>query len=402
MLRNANVLLGSGEFRECDVRIDGPVISAIGEGLGGGEERDVGGCYVLPGLIDLHTHGIGYQAVEVCDLSAYAEMEAARGATSVVPTMFAPLDEILRQLKRHRAETAELSRLKQVRGFRLESPYVANTGAGRRQDLEPISRETTDAILEAGGGHIRIWDISPELPRAPEEIRYLTGKGIVCSIAHTKATIEQSRAAVDAGAALVTHLFDVFELPEQTESGVIPAGLVDYLLTEDRVVCEIIPDGTHVSPILVEEAWRCKSPERIAMVTDSNLGAGLPPGRYTLARGLGEVIIRDVNDGVRLVDRGMGLAGSALTPLDGLRNLVRLFGKSLELASRVCSRTPARLLGLNAGEIAEGRDADLIVLDEQLHLLLTITRGAVVFRAESLKSTQTEVLACLPEQGKST
>jgi len=384
VLRNANALLSSGEFRRCDIRISGQTISEIGDRLRNTNEVDVGGRNVLPGLIDMHTHGIGYEAVEVCALSAYAELEAAGGATSAIPTLFAPLDEILRQLKRHRVETEELSRLKQVRGFRLESPYLANTGAGTQKDLQPIARETTDAILEAGGGHIKIWDISPELARAPEEIRYLTEKGVLCSIAHTSATIEQARIAIDAGAGLVTHLFDVFELPKQTEAGVVPAGLVDYLLVEDRVVCEIIPDGTHVSPILVEEALRCKSPERLALVTDSNLGAGLPPGNYTLPKGLGDIVIRDVYDGVRKVDRGMCLAGSALTPLDGFRSFVRRFGKSLEMASRVCSRTPAQLLGLNTGEIAEGRDADLIVLDEDLNLLLTIARGTVLYRAESL------------------
>ena len=134
-----------------------------------------------------------------------------------------------------------------------------------------------------------------------------------------------------------------------------PAGLTDYFLIEDRVTCEIIGDGTHVHPILVEMTFRCKTPDRLAFVTDSNYGAGLPPGRYLLPGSWGNVEIKTCNDGIRMLDRDMELAASALTPLDGFHNAVRMFGKDIATASRVCSRTPARLLGLNKGEIVPGR-----------------------------------------------
>ena len=235
-------------------------------------------------------------------------------------------------------------------------------------------------LLEAGGGHVKIWDVSPELEGAPEVIEGLTRQGIVCSIAHTQATIEQGQAAVDAGARLVTHLFDVFMPPEDTGSGVYPHGLVDYLLIEDRVRCEIIGDGTHVPSILVEKAFRCKPPDGLVFVTDSNFGAGLPPGRYEAGGSWGWIQIDGPNNGARMVDRGMGLAGSALTPIDGFRNAIRLFNKSIGIASRVWSRNPARLLGLNKGEIVRGRDADLIVLDENLELQYTVVAGQTVFQ----------------------
>lgn len=235
-------------------------------------------------------------------------------------------------------------------------------------------------LLAAGGGLIRIWDISPELPGAVDEIRYLSERGIVCSLAHTQTTIAQARAAVDAGARLVTHLFDTFVLPVMTDPGVYPAGLVDYLLTEDRVTCEIIADGTHVHPLLVEKALRCKTADRLAFVTDSNYGAGLPPGRYTLPNDWGPVAIDGPNNGVRLLERGMVLSGSALTPLDVFRNAVQMFNKDIATASRLCSVAQARLLGLNKGEIAIGKDADVIVLDEQLELVCTIAAGGLVYQ----------------------
>lgn len=162
------------------------------------------------------------------------------------------------------------------------------------------------------------------MPGASELICQLTRDGVVCSIAHTQGSIEQSRVAVDAGARLVTHMFDTFVLPEITNSdpGVYPTGLVDYLLIEDRVTGEIIADGTHVHPLLLEKTFRCKTPKRIAFITDSNIGAGLSPGEYTLPGGWGRALIKGANNGVRLVDRGMGLAGSALTPIDAFRNAV--------------------------------------------------------------------------------
>jgi len=182
---------------------------------------------------------------------------------------------------------------------------------------------------------------------------------------------------VEAGARLATHLFDVFFLPESDDpdEGVYPAGVVDYLLIEDRVVCEIIGDGTHVDPMLVEKAFRCKTPERLAFITDSSQSSGLPPGKYTMAGS--EVVICGVNEGVRVADT-MFLAGSALSPIDAFRNVVQLFGRDLAAAVQVCSATPARLLGLNKGELAAGRDGDLIVVGQDLGLRCVIAGGSVV------------------------
>jgi N-acetylglucosamine-6-phosphate deacetylase len=236
-------------------------------------------------------------------------------------------------------------------------------------------------LLEAGGGHVRIWDLSPELPGALDLVRNLSVQGIVCSIAHTQASIDQARAAVDAGARLVTHLYDTFELPEVADPGVYPVSLIDYLLIEDRVACEIVPDGTHAHPILVEKAFRCKPPAGVVCITDSNYGAGLAPGRYTLPGSWGLVEVRGPTNGVRQVERGMQLAGSALTPIDGLRNLVHNLGCSLARASRAWSAAPARVMGLNRGRIAPGADADLIVLDRDLALLHTMVRGRLAYSA---------------------
>ncbi len=385
VIRGGEVLLPSGELRRTDVTVREGRIARVGRtrpaagSAHPSEQLDASGCRVLPGIIDIHTHGIGRESMASASLHEYARLEAARGATSFYPTLFGPPEESARAMERQRAASAELAALPQVRGFRLESPDLARTGAGVGKDLRTITDEVTDMLLEAGGGHVKIWDVSPELPGAPGVVRRLTRAGIVCSIAHTQASIEQARAVVDAGARLVTHLFDTFVMPPMADAGVYPAGLVDYLLVEDRVTCEIIGDGTHVDPLLVEKALRCKTPDRVAWVTDSNFGAGLAPGEYQ-SPDWGRIRVDGPNNGARLVDRDLILAGSALTPIDGLRNVVQKFGRDLATASRLCSRTPARLLGLRTGEIAPGFDGDLILLDESLELVATVAAGQVVYR----------------------
>ena len=379
VIKNGRVLLPSEQIQTGDVLIENGRIQEVGPSLAAELEIDAAGGYVVPGLIDVHTHGIRTVNLEAGTLSEYARVEAAFGSTTFYPTLFDTPEIIAEQMRRHRAETDELRLLPQIGGFRLESPYLARTGAGLAKDLGNITPQITAMLLEAGGGHIKIWDVSPELEGAPEVIEQLSRQGIICSIAHTEATIEEGQAAVDAGARLVTHLFDVFLPPEDTGSGVYPQGLVDYLLIEDRVKCEIIGDGTHVPALLVEKAFRCKPDDGLVFVTDSNFGAGLPPGRYEAGGSWGRVQIDGPNNGVRMVDRDMGLAGSALTPIDAFRNAIRVFGKGIGVASRVCSRNPARLLGLNKGRIAPGVDADLIVLGDDLELRYTIVAGEIIF-----------------------
>lgn len=379
-IRNGTVLHTDGTMRVDDLLVSGGRIAAIGGHAARGKEIDASGLSVLPGLVDLHCHGIRRLTTADGNLAEFAAIEAECGATSFCPTLFGPPDALAEQLRRHRKESDELRAVPQAVGFRLESPYLARTGAGLRRDLAPIGPELTGRLLESSGGHIRIWDISPELPGAREHIASMFARGVVSSIAHTSASIEEARAAVDAGARLVTHLFDVFDLPVMTEPGAYPASLVDYLLLEDRLVCEMILDGTHVHPLLVQKGLRCMGPSRIALITDSNMGAGLPPGRHTLPGDWGRVEIKGSNDGVRLVDRGMVLAGSALTPIDALRNAVGMFGVDLATAVLMGATTPARLLGLNAGEIAVGRNADLILVDRDLRLVWTIVRGGIAWR----------------------
>lgn len=379
VIKNGNVLLADGSLAKKDVLIINGKISAISDNLSADKTLEADGNYVIPGLIDLHCHGIGYESSSDSLLSDMAALEAKEGATTFFPTLFAPPEVVCSQIKRHRKESQDFKLTPQIVGFRLESPYLHHAGGGLTTNICDISDEVTNMILDAAQGTIKIWDIAPELTNAPETINRLSNMDICCSFAHTYASIEQAKICVDAGAGLVTHLYDTFALPVQTEGGVYPASLVDYLLMEDRICVEIIGDGTHVPPLNVEKAFRCKPSDKITFVTDSNLGAGLEPGDYELPGGWGVCRVNGPNNGVRLVERNMGLSGSALTPINSLRNCISMFGKDIAAASRVCSTNQAKLLGLNKGEIKIGKDADIIILNKDLGLQKTICAGEVIY-----------------------
>jgi N-acetylglucosamine-6-phosphate deacetylase len=290
--------------------------------------------------------------------------------------LFADPDGIMEGIRKGLRETDHFKRTPNLLGFRIEFPYVAKPGAGLLSALTAITPETTQAIYETAAGFIKIWDVSPELDGAIPFIGWAGEHGIVTSLAHSSATIDQARQAVDAGLSLVTHFYDTFDVPVMSDPGVYPAGLTDYIQVEDRLTVEIIPDGVHVHPLLVEKTLRCKGLDRVAFITDSVLGAGSPPGIYS---GLYEGVEVEVTPdrGVRRISDD-GLSGSALTHLAGFRNAIRKFGQSIVEASILCSRTPARVLGLRKkGYLAVGMDADVVLLDDDLQLRATIVGGEI-------------------------
>jgi len=365
------------------LRVRGTQIESIASGLTpepGEAIVDAEGAYVLPGLIDLHTHGLRDALPQDGAWEQYARYQLEQGVTACLPTLFAGVEETIASIRAGLVATDHFQRTPNLLGFRLEFPYLAKPGAGLASLLTPVSPATTQRLYEAAEGFIKVWDISPELEGAIPFIRWAREAGIVTSLAHSSASIDQVRRAVDNGLSLVTHFYDTFDLATQSDPGVYPAGLTDYIQIEDRLTVEIIPDGVHVHPFLVEKTLRCKGVDRVAFVTDSVKGAGNPPGVYSgLYPGVQIEITAD-RGARRLPDNA--LSGSALTHLNAFRNAVNKFGKSIAEASALCSRSPAQVLGLRRkGYLAPGMDADIIVLDQALNLRVTIVGGQLAFQA---------------------
>jgi N-acetylglucosamine-6-phosphate deacetylase len=338
---------------------------------------DALGCFVLPGLVEMHTHGLRDVMVDKDDIVRFARLQLENGVTACLPTLAGSPRANIRRMEEILRQTRDFSLTPNLVGFRPEIMYVADASGGPAASLAKPEPSLTEAVWEASGGRIRIWDISPELDGALPFIAWCAGHGIVPSMAHSSAGIERVREAVQAGLTLVTHFYDLFPQPRETDEGVYPAGVTDYINVEDRLRVEIIPDGVHVHPLLAEVTLRCKGLDRVAFITDSLLGSGNPPGRY---EGLipGEPVEVTSDRGIRRSSDDI-LSGSALTAEGAFRNAVRVFGRTIAEASRLCSRTPARILGLEGkGMLAPGMDADIVIMNADLRVRTVILGGRVV------------------------
>lgn len=387
IIQNATVLHVDSLQEGSDIRIADGRILQIGPRLppsAGEQVMDGEGLLALPGLIDIHTHGLKSESVQDGSLREYSRLQLEQGVTACIPTLYGSPKENILRIKESMWETDDLRATPNLLGFRPEIMYVAKTGAGSTESLSAIDSSVSESLYDAAKGKILIWDVSAELAGAIHFVTWAVRRGIVVSLAHTRASIEQARAAVDAGLSLVTHLYDTFEPPTENDAGVYPAGLTDYVQVEDRVTAEIIPDGVHVHPLLVEKTLRCKGLQRVVFVTDSLRGSGNPTGTY---EGLmpSQKIVVTTNRGMRRVGDD-ALSGSCLTHLQCLRNAVWRFGRSIPEASMLCSGNPARLLRLKKGRLTAGMDADIILLDRDLSLVATILGGEIVYRGASSKS----------------
>jgi N-acetylglucosamine-6-phosphate deacetylase len=377
LITNGDVLHAGRIEQAADLRIEGRRIVEIGKGLAPDPDAqviDATGLYVLPGLIDIHNHGLRDVWVDRDDIHKYARYQAENGVTACVAALASAPEHDLRRMPQILAETKDFTLTPNLIGFRPEILYLAKPGGADASMLRRPDPGLTEAFWEASGGRILLWDVSPEIEGALPFIEWCGRRGIVTSMAHSNAGFDALRAAVDAGLSLITHFYDTFNQPTEVDPGVYPAGITDYIQVEDRVTVEIIPDGVHVAPLLVEKTLRCKGIGRTIFITDSLKGSGNPPGEYD---GLipGDSVIVTADRGIRRKSDGV-LTGSAITAITAFRNAVLKFGRSIAEASQLCSGNQARLLGLRRkGALAAGMDADVILLDRDLRLVKTLVQG---------------------------
>lgn len=383
LIRNGTVFCEDGRFRARDVRVEGDVIAELGEALpsGGEEVVDAEGCYVLPGLIDMHFHGC--RGDDFCDgteeaFDRIARYEAFLGVTSICPaTMTLPLGELDRVLTAAKAYRARQERGEALRGraaligVNMEGPFISpvKKGAQDAQYILPCSAAIARRFLLESGGLVKVLGLAPEEGDAESVAAYIReiSREVIVSIAHSNADYDTARAAFAAGASHVVHLFNA--MPELLHRA---PGVVGAAADEEAVTAELICDGNHVHPAVVRAAFRLFGASRVILISDSMRAAGLSDGTYTL--GGQEVEVR----GSRAVLAGSDALAGSVTPLpDCVRTAVLRMGIRLEDALLAATANPAKRLSVydRRGSVSVGKTADLVLWERGLALREVILRG---------------------------
>jgi N-acetylglucosamine-6-phosphate deacetylase len=331
---------------------------------------------LAPGFIDIHIHGgAGRDAMEA-DESALAQIErqlVQYGVTAYLPTtVTASQEKILKALgglgkliataNRNQGRATPL-------GIHLEGPFISHVKRGVHppQDLLPPSPQTLDHFWQASAGNIRMMTIAPELPGAVETIRYARTLGVHSSLGHSNATYQEAQSGISAGANHATHTFNAMRALDHRDPGILGA-----VLENDEITADIIADGIHVHPSVLNMFLRAKGEDRAILITDAISATGMPDGTYSLG-GL-EV---QVSNG-RCEYQGK-LAGSVLTLDRAIRNVMSFAGWQLQQAVKLATLNPAQRLGISdqRGLLATGRRADLVVLTPEGHVAHTIIGGEI-------------------------
>ncbi len=324
---------------------------------------------VVPGYVDVHSHGGGGASFVTEDPDVARQALAAHRRLGVTTMVASLVTGALPDLARQVSCLAGLAESGELAGIHLEGPWLAlkYKGAHPPQLLTDPDPAEVAALLDAGRGTVKMVTIAPERAGALDSIRLMTAQGVVAAIGHTDADYDTCRAAIDAGATGATHLFNAMAPLRHRDPGPVLA-----LWEDPRVYLELIMDGVHVRPELVAFV-AASTPARVVFVTDAMAAAASSDGDYVL----GELPV-EVRDGVARIAGTDTIAGSTLTLDRAVRNAVAA-GIPFAQAVRAATQVPADYLSLpDVGRLAAGKQADVAVLDDDLRVTRVLHRGAWV------------------------
>lgn len=353
-------------------------IEDIGSRLTGDTERviDAQGRLLVPGFIEVHIQGAG--GADILDateesLRAIAQTCARTATTAYLATTVFKPGQDNRHLPFAADHVGRDLGGARLLGIHLEGPFIAGVKRGMIQPdcLGAPSLEILNEIYELCGEHLSMMTLAPELPGCATVVQALQQRGTLASLGHTHATYEEAVTAFASGIHHVTHLFNAMPSLHHREPGPLTA-----IFENPQVTAQIITDGVHIHPAVLRQAARLLGPDRIITITDGMQALGLPPGKYTY-----NGIPYESIDGAARYHDGT-LIGTAVGLLDLVKRLVEYSHLTLSEAIQTVTLNPARLLGLEAskGSIAVGKDADLVLLNEDLSVHSTIVAGEVVYQ----------------------
>ncbi len=367
-----------GQFRREDVLVEDGKLSFPGVPPEGCRVVDLKGAMLVPGFLDLHTHGgdnVDVNAATAEDFAQISRFFARNGTTGWLCSILTDTEEqTLWSIGQAREAMAAPIAGARLLGIHLEGPFLSPEYKGAMP--EHLLRKGDAALFrryqQAAGGTVRYLTVAPEVEGVVDMLREISGE-VAVAIGHSGADYETAIRAIDAGARACTHTFNAMGLFHQHRPSIMGAVL------ERPVYCEAICDGRHLHPGTVRMLLACKGWDRVAAVTDSIQAAGLPDGRYKL--GVNDVVVEDGD--AKLASNGVR-AGSTLTTGQALKNLAAFTGQPVERVLPLVTLNPARLIGMEErkGSIAPGKDADLVVLDDQLNVKQTYVSGVCVYAGE--------------------
>jgi N-acetylglucosamine-6-phosphate deacetylase len=352
---------------------------------------DAKGNYVAPGFIDIHVHGGGghdfMDGTETAFLKI-AELHAQYGTTSMLATTLSSTKhEMLKVLAAYDQANAKNAKGAQFLGMHLEGPYFAMNQRGAQdprfiRDPDPAEYEE---ILSRSTS-VKRWSAAPELKGAIEFGRYMRSKKVLPALAHTDAIYEDVVLAFENGFTLATHLYSAMSGVTR-KNAFRYAGVIESAFIIDEMDVEIIADGVHLPPPLLKLVYKIKGADRTALITDAMRAAGMPPGESilgSLTNGL-KVI---VEDGVAKLPDRTSFAGSVATADRLVRTMVKAAEIPLTDAIKMITVTPARILDVSdrKGSLLKGKDADLVIFDENVNIQMTMIGGNIAFDASKGKT----------------
>lgn len=367
--------LEDGTVSNQALTVAGGKIAAIGSDTADTILEYPGNYHVIPGMIDLHIHGaMGADVMDATPeaLETISTALAKEGVTRFLATTMTEKQELIVAALENIAQYSRQVTGAKIAGIHLEGPFLSpeKTGAQDGEFLLAPDIELLGQWQASSGNNIRLVTLAVELPQADSFIRYCKENGITVSVGHTNATYEQAKHSFDLGVSHCTHLYNAMSGFTHRNPGVVPA-----VLDDQRVSAELIVDGIHVDPAIVNLTLKIKGPEQLMLVTDAMRAKCLGDGQYDLG---GQQVT--VTEGRAMGANGY-LAGSTLTMQQAFVNLLSFTGANIAEAIRMSSENPAKTLHVfgKTGSIASGKLADLVILDQDYQVVSTLCEGESVY-----------------------
>lgn len=380
-IKAGKIVTADGILEHSGISVQGDSIEHIGAVWDGSNNIiSLDNYTVLPGLIDLHIHGVnGHDTMDATPaaLNGMSRFLARHGVTSfLATTVTARMSKIIAAVENIAACTRQGLEGARLLGAYIEGPYINPQfkGAQPEEYIRDLDIAEVQEIISKSRDTVRVVALAPEKDNAGQVIRHLAAQGIKVALGHSNATYAETVRAIENGASQAVHTFNAMRGLHHREAGITGA-----VLNNDQIMAELIADGVHVDYPVIQILLRAKRKEDILLITDCMQAGGLVDGEYEL----GELKVQ-VRGGIARLGSG-ALAGSTLKLMDAVRNLVQRAGVSLPDAVNMASLNPARAMGAEdrLGSLEAGKQADIIAVDDDFNVVFTMIGGKVVHGPEN-------------------